>query len=196
MKLFNITSNTLEINSADLLVSKPLAALLEPERNITTMDRTGLRMERAKRELTYIYLMFDWDAYTSVDKGFSEEERRATALRDSELTEEELADPVFVAACQEYQRMQRTCYDGMLSSSIKSMDRITEYLEKIDYTQMDNNGRFVYDIKKQIDVIKSAGVIVKELERLKREVRNYRSNADERVYGDAEMGMFDLEEGL
>jgi hypothetical protein len=191
MKLFNITHKGLDINSQDVYINKPLAALLDPERNKTENDFTGRLLTRAKRELTYIYLMYDWDAYTSVDRGYNEDERRETALRDSEISEDELNDPVFIAACAEYRRMQRTCYDNLLDACVESIVKLTEYLRSINYQATDNNGRFLYDVKKQLDIFKSAGAIVKELENLKKEVRNYRSTGEERIYAGADVGVFD-----
>ena len=87
------------MNEPEILLVKEFADLWTNERNKCPEDPDGHLKLRAFKELLYIYMAIDWGAPGSKS---TPAERREEAARDSGLTEEELQDPVFLAACAKY----------------------------------------------------------------------------------------------
>jgi len=75
---------------------KEFADLWTNERNKCEEDPKGTQKLKGFKELVYIYLAIDWGAPGCKDTPAN---RHAAAVEASGLTEEELADPVFRAAC-------------------------------------------------------------------------------------------------
>jgi hypothetical protein len=54
-----------EINTAEILLIKEFAALMDNKRNICKQDKTGEQHFRAFKEFTYIWLAIDWGSFYS-----------------------------------------------------------------------------------------------------------------------------------
>ena len=96
---YDSSKNEIIINEPEILLVKEFADLWTNERNVTPEDQDGHLKTKAFRELIYIYMAIDWGAPGSKD---TPENRRQQALEASQLTEGELKDPVFLAACKKY----------------------------------------------------------------------------------------------
>ena len=94
---YDETNNILRIDEASIFLVKEFKALLDPKRNKCKEDKTGTKALLAFKELTYIYLMLD---FKSPYFQYTEQDKHEAALADSELTENDLKDPLFIAAYQ------------------------------------------------------------------------------------------------
>jgi len=52
-------SGSVVLNEDAILLVKEVSVLLDVERNKSKVDKTGLKKERAFKELSYIFLFFD-----------------------------------------------------------------------------------------------------------------------------------------
>lgn len=183
--VFDNTTNTLRINEYPILLVKEFKDLWEIGRNKCKQDKSGKERLRAFREFTYIYLMLD---FKSPYYKYLEQYKHDAALADSELTEEELADPVFAAAYNKYQEILES--DPVLSLikvSYRTLYKTQVFLDSIDYTEVDDLNRPLYKPK---DVMKDIGEIGEMWESLENLENKYKSklSSDSNVRGDVELG--------
>lgn len=172
----------------ELLLVKEFKELISQKRNICKSDPKGELGLKAIKELTYIYLGLDWKSPYS---DYSEQERTDAARYDSELTEKELQDPIFIQACKKYQEMQDTRILKMLRSTYKAIDNLRIFFETVDLTETDTiTGKPIYNAKDIISNIQNLGKMIGGLQELEMMVRKEREQAKS-VRGDATPGIFD-----
>ena len=101
--IFDNAKNRINVNVPEILLIKEFKDLWEAKRNITKNDKTGEERTLAFKELTFIYLMIDWQSPYS---DYYEQDRYNASLLDSGLSEDEYNDPLFRAACRKYRAIQ------------------------------------------------------------------------------------------
>lgn len=188
MDIFEFEDNGLVLNKTSILLVTEFAALWDVMRNRIDGDKTGYKRNRAYKEFTYIYLMYDWQ---SPYKNYSEQQRHEEALKDSQLTEKQLTDEKFLAACKKYQEMQDTPQVRMLKGVYKSCDELTLFYNTADLQERDVDGKHILSHKTLIDSIGNMGKVIESLERLEEVVRKQKEANAPKYRGDVEPGMFD-----
>lgn len=188
MDFLAFQENIVILQRDEILLVSEFKQLLEPNRNKCKDDKTGKLGLRVIKELTYIYLTFDWKS-PYID--YSEVERKEAALIDSGLTSQEVTDQVFIAACQKYQKLQDTRKLKLLRASYNAIDELRIYFETLDLTLTDTQtGKPIYTAKDVISNIASLGKVVEGLEQLESIVRSEKQQS-KALRGDAEPGIFD-----
>lgn len=162
---YNNASGQVEINVAEILLTKEFAALMDNTRNICKDDKTGESHVRAFKELTYIWLALDWG---SLYAEYTEQERHTEALKDSGLTEEEFNDPIFRAACRKYRQLQESNLAlRTLSAARVTINKFIDYFQNIDPEERDEaTGKPIYKVKDIIDEISKMSKVLDELKTL------------------------------
>lgn len=188
MDIFIFDDNKLTLNKEHILLVKEFAKLWEPLRNRIDGDKSGYARLRATKEFTYIYLVYDWE---SPYKNFSETDRHLTAIEDSGLTDKQLADESFLAACTKYQAMQETPQVRMLKGVYKACDELTLFYMNTDLQERDVDGKHILSHKTVIDSISNMGKLVASLESLEEVVKKQKEANSPKYRGDQEPGMFD-----
>jgi hypothetical protein len=191
MKFFTYdrTVGRVVLNKDEILLVKALEALLDTQRNKTLEDKKGIKKERAFKELTYIFLFFDWE---SPYFQYVEKDRHLESLKDSGMTSEEFNDPLFKEACRKYDEIQNASKIGrLLKASYLTIDKITHYLENIDLNERDDaTGKPIFKTKDVIAEINSASKLydsVKALEiSFKKEIE-----PENALRGDISTGLYD-----
>jgi hypothetical protein len=176
------------LDDAAILTVKELAALLEPKRNITKTDKTGKLKIRAFKELKYIYLFFDW---TSPYFSFPEQEKHENALLDSQITEEEFNDPIFLEACKKYDNLQNSALEiRMLKGAMMAVENQIYYLEHVNLQERDVNGKPIFKSKDLIAEVKGCKDLIIGLRELEKQVKTG-LEVDSRLRGDTQLGVLD-----
>ena len=168
---YNQKTGRAQLVTADLVLIDEFKKLLEPSRNKCDEDPSGLEHLRADREFTYIYLAIDWK---SPYANYSNQEKHEAALKDAHITEEELNNPEFRAACRKYVALQDSNrYVRLLQSAQTVTDKIIDYFNNIDIEERDEQtGKYVNkvsDVQKamkeaadQIETLKQIEALVKK----------------------------------
>lgn len=172
-----------------ILLVKEFKALLEPKRNKTKTDPTGENQELAQKEFTYMFLYLDWE---SPYFKHPEEDKQLAAFEDSGLTEANLDDPLFRAACNKYNELQNQNQSiRLLKACMSTIDNVIYYLEHVDVNERNpNDGKPIFKTKDVIMEIKGAKDLIKSVNDLEKEVKEGMSN-DNALRGDVEAGFFD-----
>lgn len=189
MNIFEINDDKkLTLAKENILLVREFAKLWEPMRNKIDGDKSGYARARAYKEFTYIYLMYDWE---SPYKNFSEQERHLTAIEDAGLTDKQMKDEDFLAACKKYQDMQDTPQVRLLRSVYKSIDELTLFFTTADLQERDGDGRFILNHNQMITAIANLGKTVTGLEVLEEIVKKQKEANAPKLRGDIEPGMMD-----
>ena len=191
MKFFQYDNANEEIVLKDdsILLVKEFVVLVAPGRNKTKGDKTGKKKEKAFKEFKFIYLFFDWG---SPYFQYSELDRYNESFLDSGLTEKEMEDVKFKAACNKYDEMQNSSKIGrLLKASYSTIDKITHYLDTLDLNERDElSGKPIFKTKDVIMEIASASKLIDAIKTLeisfKKEVE-----PENALRGDKQAGMFD-----
>lgn len=186
---YNKETRRVEILDNRILLVKEFKALTDLKRNITKEDKTGKNLTRFYKEIIFIFMYLDWE---SPYFKFPEEDKQKQSLIDSGLTEKDLEDFTFKAACDKYNEL----YNGMLElrllkSSMIAVENIIYYLETVDVNLIDEQtGKPIYKTKDVIAEIKSAKDVISAIKEMEDSVKKGLSE-ESGVRGDTELGLFD-----
>lgn len=128
--VYNNSTQTLNLDNANILLVPEFEALLESNRNKSDKDPEGKYKLRAFKEFKYIYLAEHWQSpyadYLPVDKFES-------AKKDSGITEEEFNDPIFRTACRKFRALQESNPSLRLLQAAKdTVNKLVSYFENLD----------------------------------------------------------------
>ena len=186
--IFDNVTNSLQIDDYCILLIKEFKKLWEPERNKCPEDKTGKKRLRAFKEMTYIYLALD---FKSPYFKYLEKDKHEAALADSGLSEEDLKDPDFINAFHKYQEMQDADpFLSLIKSAYKNLYKMQVYLDSIDYSEVDADGRPIHklaDVMKFYEQIGKQRISLKAIEDMHRNEQE----AAAALRGDMETGLYD-----
>lgn len=188
MDYLKFNDNRVTLERDEILLVKEFANLIDAKRNKCDDDKKGTLGLRAIKELSFIYLNFDWKSPYSE---FSEQERKEAALLDSDLTEKDLQDPIFIQAAEKYQLLQESRILKLLNAAYKSVDTLRIFFETVDLTEVDTmSGKPIYTAKDVISNIQNLGKMLEGLQQLELMVKKEREQT-KALRGDAEKGLLD-----
>ena len=83
---------------------------------------------------------------------YIEQERHEAAMQDSGLTQEEWDDPDFRAACRKYMEIKDSSRVlSLIKTAYRTLEKMRVFLDNIDFTDMDGNGKYLNDPKKTLE---------------------------------------------
>ena len=128
--VYDNSTQTLNLDNANILLIPEFEALLAPERNKSDKDPEGKYKLRAFKEFKYIYLAEHWQSpyadYLPADK-------YEAAKRDSKITEEEFNDPTFRTACRKFRALQESNPSLRLLQAAKdTVNKLVSYFENLN----------------------------------------------------------------
>lgn len=187
--VFDNVTNSLKIDEYTILLVKEFKKLWNQKRNVCKEDKTGEKRIKAYKEFTYIYLTLD---FKSPYYKYSDLEKHNAALLDSNLIEEDLKDPDFKEAYHKYDEIQNT--DPILElikTAYNTLRKTKIFLDSIDFTETDDDGRPLYKPK---DVLADIGSIAKMRSQVQELEVSYKEGllaGDKKIRGDIELGFQD-----
>lgn len=186
MKLF-------EVNEfGEAVVNKPWLSLIPEFQNLFRLAGGKVSYERSdgKKYIAYIYFMLD---FSSPLREWEEDKRRSEALRYTGLTEADLKQPKVKAAIDYYEMLQTSICRALRSykAAQKGLDKMDEYFEHIDFTQVDKQGKLLYTPNQYIDNIAKTNKAYDELEKLAKRVDTELTQSSG-IRGTAELGEREL----
>lgn len=191
MKFFvydNVNGNV-SLEDTSILLIKEFEALIDDNRNKSSVDKTGKKRLRAFKEFKFIYLFFDWE---SPYFQYTEQDKHAEAMKDSGLSDEEFDDPKFRMACQKYDEIQNSSLDiKLLKAAMNAVDNQIFYLSNVDLQERDPiTGKPIFKSKDLIAEIKGCKDLISTLRELQVQVKKG-LEIESNVRGNTEIGLFD-----
>lgn len=150
-------------------------------------DYDGRRRERAFKEFTYVYLMYD---YASTYAELDEKDRHIYSLRSARLPQDYVISKEMKALIEMYKKEQaKTSLSLSLLIKVReSAHKLGGYFDKVDFEEKDEQGKLVYDIRQYMNTVKELGNVLEGLHKLEQQVKS-ELNADTRLYGGSKKGI-------
>lgn len=181
--------NKITVNEPEIFLVKEFSDLWTNERNACPEDPDGHKKLRGFKELVYIYMAIDWNAPGSKDTPAN---RQKYALEASGLTEKDLEDPVFKAACKKYQELQEasSTVGPMIQTFRNKLHEIQVFIKSIDYNERTDSGLPVFKIKETLDAMQQLARVMESLKVLEAAYKE-EQQASTSLRGDTRPGLFD-----
>lgn len=145
----------------DNVTFSPIALTLKPFRALWDRDKTkGKKKAIAELAAVYFYADFKSDFGDILDQ---EEKREVIASFVIGLKNDWEPDEKFDTAVEFYKERRNTVSTVLLDDAKGAVGKISKFLRDVDLQETDDQGKFIYDIKKVNDVI---GTLPKTLETL------------------------------
>lgn len=187
--LYDNSTGELTINTYEILLIKEFAILWEPSKNKCKEDPTGTQRLRAWKEFKYIFLMLD---FKSPYLEYLEQDRHEASLSDSGLTQEDWEDSDFRAACRKYMEIKDSSRIlSLIKTAYRTLEKMRVFLDNIDFTETDGNGKYLNDPKKILESINQIGKMRNYLKELEIDYKKDQSSSNTRYRGDVELGLDD-----
>ena len=144
--VYDSSTQSLNLDNANILLVPEFAALLEPERNKVDNDPEGKYKLRAFREFKYIYLAEHWQSPYS---DYLPADKFENAKKDSKITEEEFNDPTFREACRKFRALQESNPSLRLLQAAKdTVNRLVDYYQNLDpQERSETDGKPIFKTK-------------------------------------------------
>ena len=189
MNLFIYEDYSLQLNKPELLLVKEFAELFTLKWNTGyDGDKDGRKRTRAFKAFTYIYLVYDWK---SPYAEYSDTEKIAAAIEDTQLTQKEINDPALVEASVKYRQIQETRTLKLLSDAYCMIDELRLYFRTTSLQERDpETGKPIHSAKEAMANLAALGKTVEGLQQLEYMVKKEQEK-EKGLRGNAEKGMFD-----
>ena len=116
-------------------------------------------------ELSFVYFYTD---HRSSYAAYEEDERQEMLLSDLKMTS---ITPKIKAAVGKYQQLSETHAIKLLKAARISVTKLEKYFATIDLTDMDENGRLIYQAKDLVANLSKMGDVVEGLDKLEELVK-------------------------
>lgn len=187
--LYDNSTGTLTLNVHEILLVKEFEKLYDSTRNKCKEDPKGTHRLRAWKEFKYIFLMLD---FKSPYLEYIEQDRHEAAMEDSGLSQEEWDDPDFKAACRKYFEIKDSSRVlSLIKTSFRTLEKLRVFLDNLDFTDVDGNGKYLNDPKKTLESINQIGKMNDYLKELELNYKKDQMTASAKFRGDAEIGLDD-----
>lgn len=143
---------------------------------------------KAMDELSYVVFLCD-NTVKNPYRGYSEE-LRAEVLQLEFLKDKE-PDDAIKKAVKAMEGMMETTSSRLLKSAKVAADKLGNYFENIDFSQLDDNGKPVYSARELASNLSAVGNIVKSLKVLEDQVRKEQLDSNI-TRGGFEIGDFEI----
>lgn len=134
---------------------------------IWTRDKTP-EHKTAIKELSYVYLMYDYDS--PFRQYSTEKETRHRKVLEAMGIESLSVDIPLTAAIEAYREMHRTYSMLLLEDAEVAVHKLRTYFRDVDLLDVDEKDRPIYKASDLMNNLKNLGAVVKGIKELKAEV--------------------------
>jgi len=149
--------------------------------------------KKAKKEVTFV-----WGICANTDKNiwrdFKDELERAKMIKLDIFGKgsDWKPDPVVLSAIDKYKRrLPFSPLDKMLDSVEKAILKLSDYLDDVDFSHVDDNGKPIHDPKKVRDIISTMGKTMTDYNELKKQIAAGKADTEEQLRGGGSKGLFE-----
>ena len=179
MQLFEFKNYQLSI-SPQAYALKPFAAIWNRDKS------TGKK--KAIQQLSYVFFYVDFRSdFSGI---FDDDERHEAVCLGIDLETSYKPDKLVLAAMEYYRRMSETPTLRLLRAVKKSLDRLTDYFDTVDFNAVDKAGKLTYDLAKYKSTVKDLAEMVDSMDKLDKKVKSELRQASE-AGGSREKGLME-----
>ena len=159
MKLFDLKERS--------VIVSPEALLIPQFKKIWDRDKSEDKLT-AYRELSYIYFISDFKSPYRVS--LTKDKLYLSVAKDFMKNENYKPDSEILNAIEKYEQLQITPSMKLLTASVKTVHNLTDYLQGVDLTERDKNGRPIYKPSDVTSSLKAIGGIVESIAKVRANV--------------------------
>ena len=186
---FEFNGKTLEINEPEILLVREFDELWNDlERNKCKEDPTGQKRLLAKKELKFIWLMYN---YRSPYRDYVNADKYDESVADSKLTKEELKDKKIIEACKKYQSLLVTRAHRLINQANETCDALMVFLKNVDLDERKDDGSLVHNHKNVMDSLSKVDKVIDNLICTQKRIEKENMDKELSIRGDSELGFFD-----
>ena len=152
VRLFNIVDYVPVINKEELVLHEPFKTLLSLEYNKQPGDTQGRNRTRAFKELVYMYFAYD---PSSDYINFSEEEKKAEAVKAANLQEDFEESEVLQQCIEIYTAVSKTRALKLLESTNKAIDALRGHYEALTPESIEDPSKLIASLRNLSGVVDS-----------------------------------------
>lgn len=182
MNIFNIgPTGKIELN--------PHSIAIPPFRDIWDRDKSKTK-EKATQEISYVVYLCD---YKSPYIAYAEQDRERVIKEDFIKDKDWVPDQLILDAIEKYKQLQSTPILRMLKSALGVADKISGYLDSVDFKTLNTKGEYIYDINDILAAIDKVERAVKKLKAMEEQVKSEQME-NTNVRGNAKIGLYEIPE--
>ena len=166
MRLFQI-DNFEPVPTEEFFMIEEFKALYALKYNEATGDKQGRNRLKGLAEARFIYFLCD---HKSEFAKYSAEERKAEALSAAGLDPEYKLSETLEAAIKRYEKLTESRNLRLLKSANTAVDKLSDYLQSVDFNQRTATGQMVFDPKDLISNVGNLGKVIEGLDKLEEAV--------------------------
>ena len=143
--------------------------------------------EKANKEIAYIFFMCDFNSpYVAYPNTKRREVIVSDFMKDSKWKE----DKDILEAMEKYLEFQETHTMRLMKAAKGAADKLASYFEHVDFLEIGENGRPLYNAKDVAINLEKVGSIVESLDKLENKIKK-EIKSDSRVRGGGDIGLYE-----
>lgn len=171
----------------DKIVLDPSKLIIPEFKKIWDSDKTKTK-EKAEKLLTYIYFLCDYNSPYSIYPLYERKERLIQDFLKKDTTS--LESKMVKDAIQKYKEFQETPSMKLLESAKIACGKLSDYFTTLDFKEMDDTGRPVYQAKDVASNLKAVGGIIESLNKTEDQVKKEITSST-KIRGGGEAGEYE-----
>lgn len=180
MKLFDIVNGKV-VPDANILAMPEFKVLWSRDKN---KDKNS-----AIKEISYVTFLCD-ETINNPYRAYRYDERERVLRRDYIKDEKWEPDEKVKNAIKKFKEATETTNSRLLRSAKSATEKLSEYFDKVDFNEVDKDGKSKYSSKELASNLKDVGGIVRSLNQLEELVRKEQSESV--VRGGGEIGFYEI----
>lgn len=166
----------------------PIIFELKPFKVLVDRDKSKNK-EVAKAELAFVWLWCDYKSdFSSI---IEEDVKLKEILNIISLPDKWKLDNKVKDAINFYKELVKTVSTVLLEKTKKVVTKLSDFLEDIDFTKTDDNGRLVFDMKKVVDTTTQIPKLLATLKEIELRVMEEQSNLEKQIRGNKELAVWE-----
>ena len=176
--------NLFELDDNGTPIVAPIAYELRPFKKIIAEDRS-INKSRAKAELAFVWFYCD---YKSDFSSIIDENKKVSEITELlNLGAGWKITKRVTEAIDFYKEITVTPTVILLDQTKKTIHKLSEFLEGIDFNEEDNSGKPKYDMKKVVDTTTQIPKLIATLREIEAKVQEEQENIEKKIKGGKEL---------
>ena len=179
MGLFDLRNNKIILDPEKIAIPEFLV--------IWNADKSEDKI-KAERLLTYIYFLCDYNSPYAI---YPENERKNILMEDyMKDYKKEIKKSSMINAIEKYKAFQQTTSMKLLEAAKVACNKLSDYFHGVDFKELDENGKPVYNAKDVALNLKSIGGIIESLNKTTDQVKKEITSSS-KIRGGGEAGDYE-----
>lgn len=158
----------------------PIVSELKPFKKIFSRDRSKYK-QKARAELAFVWFYTDYKSDFSTE--LNEEKKVSEIVSLLSLSDDWIIDKTISNAIKFYKDITKTPSTVLLNQTKRTINKLSDFLETMDFTEVDSSGKLKYDMKKIIDTTNQIPQLIVTLREIEMKVKEEQETLNKKIKG-------------